>query len=647
MLDEARISVTHRAWDRAHERFTTAAAAGPLDAADLEGFATSAYWLGRSYESISLREAAYTAYLEQGDDQRAALCALTLMRQHAANMQDAVAAAWLKRAEQLLEGRPDSFADTAPADGYLAIAHADAARARGDFARALGLVDRAARIGESSNDRNLRAWAVMRRALFLVDEGRLGEGDRLMEEVAASAAAGELGDYTTGAVFTNTMGLCRDLASYRRGLEWSDAARRWLERQPVHGFSGICRIHRSELSRMLGNLEDALEDAGPACEEVGEVSLVHAGLAHHELGEVRLRLGDLDAASVAFDRALELGEDPQPGVALLRLAQDDPSGALASIDRSLEGATLDGFARARTLAAQAEIARAAGDMERARAARDGLRSIAEQLPTPSVRAASAWADGMASLAEDDAETASAHLEEARERWSAVSAPFETAKADVALAEAALQRGDAEDATARLQRARTAFERMGAKADAHRAAAREDRIRRGGSPTRIVRTFLFTDIVSSTSLLGVIGDEAWDDLRRWHDQTLRASFAEHGGEEIDHAGDGFFVAFSDVAAALDSAIEIQRRLAEHRHAHGFAPQVRMGLHATAATHDGIDYTGMGVHTAARISALAGAGEIIASVETVGGVPDIRTSSPRPAQLKGIAEPVDVVAVEWRD
>ena len=487
----------------------------------------------------------------------------------------------------------------------------------------------------------------MRRALFLVDEGRLGEGDRLMEEVAASAAAGELGGYTTGAVLTNMMSLCRDLASYRRGIEWSDAARRWLERQPIEGFSGICRIHRSELSRMLGDLEEAQTEASRACEEAAGVSLVHAGVAQHELGEVRLRLGDLEGAEVAFGRAQELGEDPQPGLALLRLAQGDPSAALASIDRSLQGAAFDGFARARMLAAQAEIARAADNTERARTAREELREIAEQLPSPAVRAASAWADGLLALALDDPETASGHLREAGERWSAVSAPYEAAKVEVAIAEAGLQQGDTEDATARLRRARAAFERMGARLEAQRAAGREERVRRGGSPTRIVRTFLFTDIVSSTSLLGVIGDEAWDDLRRWHDRTLRASFAEHGGEEIDHAGDGFFVAFPDITSALGSAVEIQRRLVEHRHAHGFAPQVRMGLHSTAATHDGSDYTGIGVHTAARISALAGADEILVSVETIGAVPDARISAPRAANLKGIAEAVDVVAVEWRD
>ena len=579
MLDEARSSVAQRAWDRAFELFSTVATTRTLDPDDLDRFAKAAYWTGRSDRSISMREAAYAAYLERGDDHQAALCALTLRREHIANMQDSVAAGWLKRAEHLLEGRPESFADTSPADGYLAIAHADAARARGDFARALGLIDRALRIADGSDDRNLRAWGVMRRAMFLVDEGRLTEGYRLMEEVAATAAGGELGGYTTGAVFTNMMSLCRDVASYRRGIEWSDAAQRWLERQRIEGFPGICRIHRSELLRMLGNLDEAQSEASRACEEVGGVSMVHAGVAQHELGEVRLRLGDLDAAEEAFGRAQELGEDPQPGLALLRLAQGDASAALASIGRSLEGAAFDGFARARMLWAQAEIA---ARRHRRRTGHGGPRRLSEiagQIPSPAVRAASEWAGGLLALVEDDPETASRHLREARDQWSSVAAPYESAKAEVALAEADLMRGDRDEAAAQLRTARATFERLGAKLDARRAADLEERLRRGGTPSRTVRTFLFTDIVSSTSLIGVIGDDAWDDLRRWHDQTLRASFVDHGGEEIDHAGDGFFVAFPDAASALASAVEIQRRLVEHRRDHGFAPQVRMGLHAT--------------------------------------------------------------------
>ena len=158
--------------------------------------------------------------------------------------------------------------------------------------------------------------------------------------------------------------------------------------------------------------------------------------------------------------------------------------------------------------------------------------------------------------------------------------------------------------------------------------------------------MFTDIVGSTALLEAIGDEAWNDLRRWHDETLRDSVAANGGEEVDHTGDGFFVSFDDAASATSCAQEIQRRLAEHRRDHGFAPQVRIGLHAAEATRDGSNYTGMGVHTAARLGAEAGAGEIIASVGSVDGLEGLELTDRRSLTLKGIAEAVEIVSIAWR-
>ncbi len=159
--------------------------------------------------------------------------------------------------------------------------------------------------------------------------------------------------------------------------------------------------------------------------------------------------------------------------------------------------------------------------------------------------------------------------------------------------------------------------------------------------------MFTDIVKSTNLVEAIGDEAWADLLRWHDRTLRSLFAKHGGEEIDHAGDGFFVAFADVASSVECAVAIQRRLFEHRRTHGFAPQVRIGLHEAEATRQGATYRGRGVHEAARISALAEGGEILASAKTLvdAGV-RFPTSAGRTVELKGIAEPVELATVDWR-
>ena len=165
------------------------------------------------------------------------------------------------------------------------------------------------------------------------------------------------------------------------------------------------------------------------------------------------------------------------------------------------------------------------------------------------------------------------------------------------------------------------------------------------PHRVIKTFVFTDIVGSTQLVEAIGDDAWEVLSRWHDDMLRSLVAAHNGEVIDTAGDGFFIGFDSPDAALACAVAIQRRLAEHRKTSGFAPQLRIGVHASEATQIASAFRGKGVHEAARIGALASAGEILASTGTA-AASKYPTGAPREVTLKGIAEPVEVVLVDWR-
>jgi class 3 adenylate cyclase len=166
----------------------------------------------------------------------------------------------------------------------------------------------------------------------------------------------------------------------------------------------------------------------------------------------------------------------------------------------------------------------------------------------------------------------------------------------------------------------------------------------GPARRVMKTFMFTDIVGSTNLVVALGDEAWETMLAWHNTTLREVFTAHGGEEISTTGDGFFVSFDSPDAAVAAAIAIQRRLAEHRTTSGFAPPIRIGLHASDATQVGGDFHGKGVHEAARIADLGGGGDIVASLATVGG--SQRTSNPRSADLKGLSGPIEVVNVDWR-
>jgi class 3 adenylate cyclase len=162
--------------------------------------------------------------------------------------------------------------------------------------------------------------------------------------------------------------------------------------------------------------------------------------------------------------------------------------------------------------------------------------------------------------------------------------------------------------------------------------------------RVLKTFMFTDVVGSTNLVEALGDEAWDTLLRWHDTTLREVFTAHEGREISTTGDGFFVSFDSPEQAVAAAIAIQRRLQEHRQKQGFAPQVRIGLHASDAQQVGTNYRGKGVHEASRIAGLATGGQIIASISTVGE--SYRASGVRSELLKGLSEPMEVVTIDWR-
>jgi class 3 adenylate cyclase len=207
------------------------------------------------------------------------------------------------------------------------------------------------------------------------------------------------------------------------------------------------------------------------------------------------------------------------------------------------------------------------------------------------------------------------------------------------------RTEGDDAAARLELecAQSAFDRIGAVRESTRITA----LLTKPADARAVRTFMFTDIVDSTKLVELLGDEAWESLLAWHDRTLRACFAAHNGEEVKHEGDGFFVAFADAASALECAIATQRTLDEHRRDHGFALRVRIGIHAAEVTEREGDYGGKGVHVAARLAGAAGAGEIVASRETAAEVGDGAVSSaPRRLELKGLGAPVEVVSVDWR-
>jgi class 3 adenylate cyclase len=407
-------------------------------------------------------------------------------------------------------------------------------------------------------------------------------------------------------------------------------------------------VHRAEIMHFRGSWADAEREAKRACEELSRYDLLLGGEAQYEIGEVRLRVGDLEGAREAFRQARQLNREPQPGMSLLRLAEGDAPGANTSIKRALAGVEWGAFGKARMLPAAVEIGLAAGDLDSVAQHVAELEEIAGSFRTTAVTATADYARGRLLLAQGDTGTALARLRHAVELWHEIGAPYETARARTALGEALRADGDEEAGRLEFESAIEAFERLGALPDAkHVGQLRgDDQGVAARAGERVKRTFVFTDIVGSTPLLEALGDDAWQELIRWHDQTLRAIFTRHGGTEVRQTGDGFFVAFEDASAAIEAAVAVQRSLAKHRRSHGFAPQVRIGLHQAEASTRAIDFAGRGVHEAARIGSLAGGGQILASVTTVhNAAARFPVSSPRSVTLKGVSQPVDVVTIEW--
>ena len=546
--------------------------------------------------------------------------------------------AWFRRAESLLDPEPECVEH-----GYLARRRAVHAATSGELDEALALAEHALDLATRYADRDLMALALHDLGRFRVTKGEVEEGLRQLDEATLAAMHGEIGAYPTAVIYCNVIEACRNLADYRRAGEWTEAAKRWCERQAIAGFPGQCRVDRAELTKLRGAWAEAEQEARDACDELKDFRLPVAARAFYELGEIRLRLGDNEGATDAFTQASELGLDPQPGLALLKLAQGNPAGAASSIARAVEGQPWDRLARVRLLPAQVEIALAGGDHRVAQAAVEELQRIADAFGSDALRAHADQARAAAQLAEGDAAGAVRSARDAWEFWQEIDAPYEAARTRVILGEAYRKLGDDDAAELQLRAASSCFRELGAVPDAQKLASQLDEL--GPEPsTPVTKAFLFTDIVASTQLVEAIGDDAWEALVRWHDQALRSLFRSNGGDVVDHAGDGFFVAFSGVRAALDCAIAIQRRLAHHRQEHGFAPQVRIGVHAADAAESDGKYRGRGVHEAARIAALAGGAEIVASAASVDG--DVAASTPRSVTLKGFSEPIEVVTIEWR-
>lgn len=462
-IDRARDAIGREAWAEAHEELRHVDRSS-LTPQDLQGLADTAWWLGRVDDSIAARRDAYSGYASAGDDRRAAFTAVRLFIEYFFRSEPAEATGWLMRAQRHVETHPECVEL-----GYVWIARAYLAHVQGDLPQAQGLAEQAIEIGRRFHDPDLTAMGIDVLGRVLISRGMIAEGTSLLDEAMTSVVAGELSSMITGAIYCNVLSICLELADLGRAGEWTEASAAWCESLPPEApFLGLCRLYRAQLATFRGAWAEAEAEALRASGEVA-FSPFAVGQAFYSTGEIRLRIGNLLGAEEAFTRARELGVEPQPGLALVRLAQGKTDAALAALRVALAGESASPLRRSRLLGAMVEASVAAGDLDAARSAADELGTIAGGFGTPALDAAAATARGALRLAEGDVRGALDSLRRACGTWQELGLPYEAARARTLYGIAIRGAGDEEGARLELDAARAAFERLGATIDERRAA----------------------------------------------------------------------------------------------------------------------------------------------------------------------------------
>jgi DNA-binding CsgD family transcriptional regulator len=468
-LTRGRAAFERQAWAEAHAALAQADGVSPLDAEDLERLATAAYLIGLDDVSTSARTRAFQLFLERGETRRAAACAVWRVFGLAdrRNRQSEMGG-WLARAERLL----DEFGDECAERGFVLCLGGQRKAGEGDMAGARAAFAEAVAIGERTRDPDLTALSLHAEGRALLWLQQTPAGLARLDEAMVAVAAGEVGPLITGIVYCSAISACHDVFDLRRAQEWTEAMTAWCATHPdMAPFRGQCLVRRSELLQLHGAWDDADSAARLACERTARGDdLAEQAAAHYQQAELCRVRGDLVRADEAYRQASRAGRRPQPGLALLRLAQGDVAAADAAI-RSALHETKAPRARAQVLHAAVEILVASADLAAARAAAGELDALAHAIGAPVLRAGAAHAAGAVALAEGQSHVALERLREAWEWWRDVGAPFEIARVRVLIGLSYAALGDAEGARLEFDAALETFEQLGARPDAEAVAAR--------------------------------------------------------------------------------------------------------------------------------------------------------------------------------
>jgi DNA-binding CsgD family transcriptional regulator len=454
-------SYARRAWREAYQALSRADEEAPLDGVDLERLAIAAYLIGREGEFLATLERAYHAYVESGTGRPAIRCAFWLGMRLVQRGELAHGSGWLSRAQRLLEREQEDCAE----GGYLLLPTAQRHLAAGDYDAAQAMAAHAAEIGDRSGDKDLAALARHLQGRCLLAAERVEDGLSLLDDAMLTVASKQLSPLTTGIIYCSVIEGCRQVYAVDRAQEWTSALAEWCAEQPdLLAFTGSCLVHRAEILELRGAWDESIEEARRAAGRLSPSDDPEAyAAAHYKIGEIHRLRGAFVEAEAAYHTSGEAGWEPQPGLALLWLAQGRTDAARAGIRSSLS-ATENRLRRARLLPACAEILLASGDVEEADRCCGELEGIAASLGTDALNAVAMHLRGTVAFAQGDTTTALRSLRGALQEWQRIEAPYLAARARALLGFCCRHLGDQEAAQSELSAAKVSFERLGAASD---------------------------------------------------------------------------------------------------------------------------------------------------------------------------------------
>ena len=482
VLEDARRAYGRLDWIAARDGFRAAAEQGPLSVDDLAAMADSSWWLGYNDEALAGFEEVFGRQVSEGSLPPAARLALDIGFLWLLKGEVALGSGWVSRGRRLLRDLPDCAEQ-----GYGLAVTLDEAMLGGRFEDAVAIAKDIQAIGARFEDRTLHTVGLVGEGIALIRSGQVKEGMSVLDEAMLPVAAGRVTPEWVGNIYCQLMGICHDLADLRRARYWTDATERWGNRlTSAVMFLGVCRTHRVQLLVVAGEWSRAEDEAWQVCHDLAEMNVIAVAESHYQIGEIRRLRGDLAGAEGAYAKAHQFGRDPQPGLALLRLAEGRVDAAASSIRSGLAGDSLDPFARARLRSAQVEIALADGYIDSAMEAAEELGLIASTYSSPGFEAWAWEATGAVLAARDEHADALRQLRTAVRRWSELDAPYHTARARVLAAHAYRALGDHEAADRELDSAAASFDLLGAVGDSQRVGSiRSNRVFPGSLTTREV------------------------------------------------------------------------------------------------------------------------------------------------------------------